>query len=161
MAGLSRSARAGKLKDPGLFSVVVMAPHVFAAQCGIDSITAIEKAFRHGELRQRLHKYHGSNVDCAFNGWSGAWLDPDFMQWTIVADLAGIEVPLLQVQGRNDEYGTRQQLSQIAAAVRPTVETVELDACGHAPHLERANETVAAITDFYLQTTSAQGTERR
>ena len=139
---------AGRLKDPGLSAVVVMAPHVFAEQCGIDSIRRITAAFRHGELRQRLHKYHGNNVDCAFNGWSGVWLDPDFMQWSIVADLDGIEVQLLQIQGADDEYGTQQQLRQIADGVRIEVETVELPACGHAPHLERTDETVAAIAKF-------------
>ncbi len=152
---------AGLLNDPGLRSVVVMAPHVFAEPCGIDAIKSIEKTFRRGDLRRRLYKYHGRNVDCAFDGWSGAWLDPDFMQWTIVADLAGIDVPLLQIQGLNDEYGTQLQLRQIAHAVRVDIETVELDACGHAPHLERSDETVAAIAEFYRQNASARGTERR
>lgn len=152
---------AGNTKDPGLCSVVVIAPHVIAEECGIDSIKTIDAAFCDGGLRRRLHRYHGTNVDCAFLGWRGAWLDPNFMHWTIVADLAGIEVPLLLIQGCEDEYGTMQQLREIEGAVRSTPKTVELRDCGHSPHFDCADETVAAIAEFCRQTASAKELERR
>lgn len=152
---------AGNINDVGLCSVVVIAPHVFAEQCGINSIAAVEGSFLDGDLRARLKKYHGSNVDCAFQGWCGAWLDPKFLQWTIVQHLAGIGVPLLQIQGRDDEYGTVRQLRQIETAVDVNVKTRLLDVCGHAPHLECAEETVAAIAEFCQQTGSARARERR
>tara|TARA_Y100000588_G_scaffold368385_2_gene436192 strand:+ start:2170 stop:2976 length:807 start_codon:yes stop_codon:yes gene_type:complete len=152
---------AGNIKDLGCCSVVAMAPHVIAEQCGIDSIRTRESAFCHGELRCRLLKYHGNNVDCAFLGWCGAWLDPDFMDWTIVADLAGIEVPLLLIQGREDEYGTPQQLREIERAVLSTPQTMELRDCGHSPHFDCADETMAAIAEFYRQTAPAKEPERR
>jgi len=139
---------AGEVRDPGLHSVVTLAPHVFAEQSGIDSIAAIDKTYIEGGLRTRLEKYHGANVDCAFRGWCDAWLDPGFIRWSIEPALAGIKVPVLQIQGRDDEYGTVEQLTRIEQALGGSVETLLLDACGHAPHLERAEETLAAIGEF-------------
>ena len=139
---------AGEVRDPGLHRVVVLAPHVFAEQSGVDSIAAIDKTYHAGGFRERLEKYHGTNVDCAFRGWCDAWLDPGFMRWSIEAALAGIEVPVLQIQGRDDEYGTIEQLTRIERGSGGSVETLLLDSCGHAPHLERAEDTLAAIAEF-------------
>lgn len=139
---------AGRAVDPGLHSVVVLAPHVFAEQSGVDAIAAIDKSYATGALRERLMKYHGDNVDCAFRGWCDSWLDPRFMQWSIESDLAGVQVPVLQIQGRNDEYGTVEQLRRIEHGVKPSVQTLLLDGCGHAPHLECTRETLGAIVEF-------------
>jgi pimeloyl-ACP methyl ester carboxylesterase len=147
---------AGKIAAPGLCSVVAIAPHVFAEQFGIDSITTFSATFHDGELRRRLEKYHGSNVDCAFQGWSQAWLDPRFLQWTIVPHLAGIEVPVLQIQGLDDEYGTARQLRCIESAIEAKVDTLLLDACGHAPHQQCSDKTLTAITEF-CQATALHG----
>jgi pimeloyl-ACP methyl ester carboxylesterase len=152
---------AGKVKDAGLRSVVILAPHVFAEQSGVDSIAAVEESYIDGDLRQRLKKYHGANVDCAFRGWCDSWLNPQFLHWTIVPDLAGIEVPVLQIQGRDDEYGTVEQLRRIETEIDVAVETLMLEQCGHAPHLERSDETLAAIAEFCRQPGPAQASERR
>ncbi len=138
----------GNFNVRGLRSIVVMAPHIFAEQYGIDSIAAIAESYADGDLRRRLEKYHGANVDCAFRGWCDSWLNPDFMQWTIEHELGGIDVPILQIQGRDDEYGTAEQLTRIESGVVAKVETLVLDGCGHAPHLECPDETLAAIAAF-------------
>ena len=70
------------------------------------------------------------------------------MQWTIEHELGGIDVPILQIQGRDDEYGTAEQLTRIESGVVGKAETLVLDGCGHAPHLERPDETLAAIAAF-------------
>jgi pimeloyl-ACP methyl ester carboxylesterase len=54
----------------------------------------------------------------------------------------------LQIQGRDDEYGTVEQLRRIEKGVSAQVKTLLLDGCGHAPHLERPEDTLGAIADF-------------
>ena len=67
------------------------------------------KAYETGDLRARLARWH-ADVDNAFKGWNGAWLDPDFRKWDITEFLAYIRVPVLIVQGEDDQYGTVKQI---------------------------------------------------
>ena len=60
-----------------------------------------------GDLREKLARYHGENVDCAFRGWNEVWLDQDFIDWNLEEFLPGVEIPLLVIQGESDEYGTQ------------------------------------------------------
>jgi len=139
---------AGQNDHPGLRGVVAIAPHVFAEASGIASIAAIDATYRHGDLRQRLAKYHADNVDIAFRGWCDSWLHPDFRHWSVEADLPGITVPVLLIQGTADEYGTAEQLRRIEQAVSGPVSSVWFEGCGHAPQQERRTETLAAIRHF-------------
>ncbi len=139
---------AGLVRDPRVRGVIVMAPHVFAEAMGLASIAGAREAYRHGDLRAKLAKYHGGNVDCAFHGWCDSWLHPDFRRWNIEHVLPGIEVPLLQIQGEDDQYGSAAQLEAIEAAVRGPCSTLLLRDCRHAPQLEQAARTLAASVDF-------------
>lgn len=142
---------AGIAADPRIRGVVVMAPHVFTEAEGLSSIHAARDAYRSGELRRRLARHHGENVDCAFEGWSGAWLDPRFEHWNLEEFLPGIQVPLLQIQGEDDQYGTVRQLDAIARGVSGPVETHVLTACRHAPALEQPVSTRDLIADFLVR----------
>ncbi len=147
---------AGSEKRQGLKGVVSMAPHVF---CETLSVAAIEKAktsFIQGQLADGLRKYHGENTDCAFWGWNGAWLDPDFMHWNIEEYLPGIEVSQLLIQSRDDPYGTVAQLNSIAQHSGGKVETCLLDNCGHSPFRDQPETTLNLIADFITQQTATQ-----
>ena len=99
-------------------------------------------------LRDRLARYHGANVDDAFWGWNDIWLDPAFRGWNIEEYLPGVGCPCLAIQGADDEYGTIEQVRRIAAGVAGPVETAVLPGCGHAPHRDKPEETLAAMTRF-------------
>jgi len=141
-------AYAARAKAPGLRSVVVFAPHVFTERCALDSIARVRDEYRTTSLRERLMKYHGSNVDCAFHGWCNSWLDLRFLDWSIESDLAKISVPLLQIQGRDDEYGTVEQLRRIEDGVASQVRTTLFDDCGHSPHQQQYQQSMNAIVEF-------------
>jgi pimeloyl-ACP methyl ester carboxylesterase len=126
--------------------VILEAPHVFAEEPGLRSIEKAREAYLHGDLKQRLAKYH-RNVDATFWGWNGPWLHPDFRAWNIEGSLPGITAPVLVIQGVDDEYGTRAQVDSIASRV-PKVTTLLLDKCGHAPHKDQPEATLQAMTHF-------------
>jgi pimeloyl-ACP methyl ester carboxylesterase len=138
----------GGVRDPRVLGIVTLAAHVFNEELCVTSIRAARDAFDNGDLRTRLTRYHGSNVDCAFWGWNRAWLDPGFMQWNIGEYLPGIRVPLLAIQGKNDEYGTLQQLEAIRDQTGALVETLLLADCGHSPQRDQPEATVEAIRRF-------------
>jgi pimeloyl-ACP methyl ester carboxylesterase len=83
-----------------------------------------------------------------FRGWNDIWLHPDFLQWNIEAVLAGIAVPVLLIQGEDDQYGTRAQVEAIAMQVSGPSQTLMLSKCGHSPHVDRCDSTIAAIAGF-------------
>lgn len=138
------SARsAGRLRG-----VVAMAPHSFLEEVATASIARARREYEVGELRAKLARYHGENVDGAFWGWNGMWLDPAFAVAGIDEELAKIRVPVLAIQGRQDEYGTLRQLEVLGERCAGPVEQVVLEACGHSPHRDQPAATRAAIARF-------------
>jgi len=128
--------------------VVALAPHVMNEEICVASIRQAKIAYETTDLRARLAKLHHDNVDGAFWGWNGAWLDPDFMAWNIEEYLPGIRVPVMVIQGRNDEYGSHVQYESIQARSGAQVELVLLEDCRHSPHKDQPEVTLAAVTRF-------------
>lgn len=139
---------AGGDADPRLRGIILMAPHFFIEEISIASIRQADIAYRQGELRQRLKRYHGDNVDTAFRGWNDAWLNPRFHQWDITGYLPNITVPGLLIQGVDDEYGTEKQLQAMQQLTNGPLTTLLLEQCRHSPHRDQGEKTLSAITDF-------------
>ena len=55
---------------------------------------------------------------------------------------------MLLVQGRDDEYGTLEQLARIEARAQAPVHRLVLDHCGHSPHRDREAAVLDAVADF-------------
>jgi len=128
-------------------ALVCLAPHVFVEPVCVDSIARIRGTYFDTDLRQRLAKYH-AHVDDAFLGWADTWLLPQFRDWSIEDLLACIGVPMLLIQGRDDEYGTLAQLDRIEAGVRGPTTRLVLDRCGHSPHRDQEAAVLDAIAAF-------------
>jgi pimeloyl-ACP methyl ester carboxylesterase len=129
--------------------LVLLAPHVFVEDRSIDGIEAARTAYADTDLPRRMARYH---VDaCAtFRGWNDVWLSPEFRDWNIESSLAGIDCPILVVQGEDDAYGTMAQVDAIerGATAAPSFERLALPGCGHAPHVDHPAETTAAVVAF-------------
>ncbi|WP_332672087.1 alpha/beta fold hydrolase [Aromatoleum sp.] len=132
--------------DTPLSGVVVMAPHVIVEALSVESIAEAKVAWRTTDLPARLGKYH-ADVEAAFRGWNDIWLHPDFRAWNIEEYLPRIAVPVLAIQGEDDEYGTMAQIDRIAAQARD-VELVKLADCRHSPHKDQPEAVIAAAGDF-------------
>lgn len=139
---------AGGCPQPGLKALVLEAPHVFTEKMNLASISRTVEAYETGDLRARLARHHGANVDCAFRGWADAWTDPRFQAWNIEEFLPQIRVPTLLFQGEEDEYGTRAQADAIARQAGAPVEVVMLSPCGHSPHRDQREAVLARLARF-------------
>jgi pimeloyl-ACP methyl ester carboxylesterase len=131
--------------DARVRGLALMAPHVFVEDCSVASIAKTKDAFRHGDLRSKLARFHGANVDGAFWGWNRAWLDPGFRAWNLEEHLPGVTLPTLVIQGADDPYGTIAQVDAIERGIRGPFTRSILPACGHAPWREQPDTTTAAI----------------
>jgi pimeloyl-ACP methyl ester carboxylesterase len=131
-----------------LCGLITEAAHVFCEELSIRSIEQTRETYLHGSLHQKLKRYHGTNTDCAFRGWSDAWLSPAFAAWNIEAYLPGIKVPFLAIQGEADEYGTPAQVEAIARRTGKGTEVMLLPDCGHSPHEDQEIATLEAMKHF-------------
>jgi pimeloyl-ACP methyl ester carboxylesterase len=141
---------AGSIADHRICGLVLLAPHFFTEEFGVAEISRMREAYRISDLRAKLAKWH-QNPDNAFYNWSGPWLEPAFRQWDITEELAYIRVPILIIQGAEDQYGTLRQVDVAKDECYCPVEAVILEGIRHVPHREAPKETLAAITDFTRQ----------
>jgi pimeloyl-ACP methyl ester carboxylesterase len=137
----------------GIAGCIVLAPHILVEDLSVASIALARTAYLETDLRQRLAKYH-DDPDSAFWGWNNIWLHPPFRQWSIEAEIAAIQCPLLAVQGLDDEYGTLEQVHGIARRA-PQTELLELAQCGHSPHRDQPDRLIAVAGAFMARHTSA------
>jgi pimeloyl-ACP methyl ester carboxylesterase len=127
-------------------AVVAMAPHLMVEDVAVQAIAQATVAFETGPLRERLARHH-ADVDSAFWQWNDVWLSEGFRNFDIRPDCRRISVPLLAIQGLDDEYGTMAQLDELAGAVPHAIE-LRLPGCGHSPQRDQSEETLAAVTGF-------------
>jgi pimeloyl-ACP methyl ester carboxylesterase len=138
---------AGSVADHRIGGLVLLAPHFFTEAFGVAEIARMRALYATGDLRSKLARWH-QDPDNAFYSWSGPWLDPEFRKWDITEELAHIRVPVLVIQGEDDQYGTLDQVETAKEACQCPVEAVILPGVRHIPHREAAEETLRAIVDF-------------
>ena len=122
---------------------------------GIASIEEARKAYETGDLRQRLARWH-ADVDNAFKGWNGAWLDPNFRKWDITGFVAYIRVPVLVVQGEDDQYGTVKQIEAANQECYCPVEVALLPGARHSPQRNAPEATLQAISEFVARVLASE-----
>lgn len=127
--------------------LVLMAPHVFVEDLSIASIARVRATFETTEMAGKLARHH---VDASgtFYRWNDIWLHPDFRGWNIEGGLGGVRCPVLVIQGEDDEYGTMAQPASIEAGCAGDVQCVTLARCGHSPHRDQPEATLAAVSGF-------------
>jgi pimeloyl-ACP methyl ester carboxylesterase len=138
---------AGSFQDHRIGGLVLIAPHFFTEAFGVAEIARMHDLYRTGDLRAKLARWHG-DPDNAFYSWSGTWLDQEFRKWDIMEELTYIRVPMLIIQGEDDQYGTLRQVEIAKEECRCPVEAVILPRVRHIPHREAAEETLRAVVDF-------------
>jgi pimeloyl-ACP methyl ester carboxylesterase len=147
---------AGGAQDFRVRGLVLMAPHFFVEDVSIKSIEAAKVAYETTDLRQRLAKYH-KDVDVAFRGWNDAWLDPGFREWRIEDSIAHVRVPMLLIQGENDEYGTLAQIELAQAESYSPADALMLKNCRHSPHADQPEAVLRGIEEFTRRLAAHEG----
>jgi len=138
---------AGGTGDHRVRGVVLIAPHFVVEDISVTSIAAIRQAYESEGLRSKLKRWH-RDVDNAFYGWNGAWLDPRFRSWDISEYLAYIRVPVAILQGADDQYGTIRQIEIAREECYCPVDATVIPRAGHSPQREAPEATLNAISEF-------------
>ena len=141
---------AGSVPDMRVRGVVTMAPHFFTEPMGLAEITAAKQAFANSDLCDRMAKYHKDPAH-TFRGWNDAWLHPDFKSWNVAEVIDYIRVPVLAIQGEDDQYGTLAQIEELERRSYAPVDKLVLEDCRHTPFLDQPSKVLNGITDFCHQ----------
>lgn len=137
----------GSVSDMRVRGLILMAPHFFTEEGGLAEIAKTAASFEASDLPQKMAKYH-ADVQAAFHGWADTWLAAGFKAWNVAEVIDYLRIPVLAIQGREDQYGTLAQIAEIESRAYSPVDTAILDNCRHAPHLEQPDATLAAVTEF-------------
>jgi len=138
---------AGGIQDHRVRGLSLIAPHFIVEDVSVTSIEGIKREYEAGKLKEKLARWH-NDVDNAFYGWNGAWLDPQFRDWDITEYLSYIRVPVQIVQGAEDQYGTLRQIEVAEAECYCPVDVAIIEGAAHSPHREAAVATLGAIAEF-------------
>ena len=138
----------GSHQDHRVRGLGLIAPHFFSEPEQLEAIRDIRRSFETTDLRDRLARHHGSNIDCAFYGWNSVWLDPEFESWDVSEVIGYIRVPILYIQGEDDAYGSRAQADVVVAESYAPVDVEFIENCGHSPHLDQPERTLETVATF-------------
>jgi pimeloyl-ACP methyl ester carboxylesterase len=139
---------AGSVQDHRVRALSLIAPHFFVEDLSIASIAAARAAYETGDLRTKLARWH-DDVDGAFLGWNGAWLDPGFpAAFDLTEELAYLRVPVQIIQGADDQYGTIRQIEVAREECYCPVDVTLIDGAGHAPQRDAPEVTLGALAGF-------------
>ena len=128
-------------------SLILEAPHVFVENISVEGAKEAKKMWNTSNLKEKLSKHH-KDVNGAFNGWCNAWTSKEFRRWNIEKYLTKINVPTMLIQGKDDQYGTMKQLDSIKNNIKSKVCRLEIDKCGHSPHVEHTEFVIKNIKSF-------------
>lgn len=137
----------GSHQDHRVGGLVLIAPHFIVEDATIAAIAAMRKAYDLTDLRARLGRWH-ADADATVHGWSDVWLKGDFRKWDLTEFLAYIRVPVLIVQGEDDQYGTVRQIEIAQQECYCPVEVALLPGAMHVPQREAPEVTLQVVSDF-------------
>jgi len=138
---------AGGIQDHRVRGLSLIAPHFIVEDISVTSIEGIKREYQTGKLKEKLARWH-NDVDNAFYGWNGAWLDPKFREWDISEYLSYVRVPMQIVQGAQDQYGTLKQIEVAETECYCPVDVSIIDGAAHSPHREAGEVTLGAVAAF-------------
>lgn len=129
-----------------LQALATMAAHTFVENETLAGIHPAIEAFEAGKL-DGLYRIHGEKTKDLFYAWANTWLDPSFKNWDIRNEIDSFTQPVLAMQGKNDQYGTAEQVNSIVSGHKNR-KGIMIPGCGHHPHLEKKELVIQEITKW-------------
>lgn len=128
-------------------AVITMAAHTFVEDETLEGIHPAIQAFEAGKL-DGLYRIHGEKTKDLFYAWANTWLAPGFKNWDIREEIKSIRIPVLAIQGKDDQYGTEEQVNSIVNGFNDRTGKI-IPSCGHHPHLEKKEVIINEIRKWF------------
>ncbi|MDG1973279.1 MAG: alpha/beta hydrolase [Paracoccaceae bacterium] len=138
----------GGVQDKRIRGLILMAPHFFNEDISGAEIAKAKQAFETTDWPEKMAKYH-NDPKATFMGWAGPWLDAEFQNdWNVAECIDYWRIPVLAIQGRQDQYGTLAQLDEIEARTYCPADIVVLEDCQHSAHVDQPEKVLEAISEY-------------
>lgn len=131
-----------------LSGIITEAAHIYVENDGADGMQTAIHQFEHTVFKEKLAKYHGEKTEALFYAWADTWTSEAFSSWNIEKQLAEINCPALILQGAQDEYASQQHMWDIAEGIGDNARGILIENCGHIPHLQAQEKTLALSKSF-------------
>jgi len=129
--------------------VIALAPHLSREARTLRAIDEQIADFRDGDLRARLHRYHGEKTDALFARLVETWTaGAPGEGWGLEPHIRGVRCPVLALQGEDDEFFSAAQLEALCALLPARVQTLRIPRCGHYPQHQAKKPVLAALIAF-------------
>ncbi|UKJ09309.1 alpha/beta fold hydrolase [Solitalea lacus] len=96
-----------------------------------------------------------------FWAWAATWTTDEFRAWNIEPFLTLIQCNSLIIQGKEDEFGTLEQVDRITKQTNGQSPKLIIQGVKHTPHkevpeliLEKSTEFINQLTDEFERTKS-------
>jgi len=109
------------------------------------------------DVRERFARWH-ADPQATVHGWTDVWLHNDFGAWDLRDDLPYIRVPVLIIQGDQDNFGTMRQIEIAREECTCPAEALVLPGVRHVPYREAPEATLAATVAFCRKLLGGQRT---
>jgi len=128
-------------------ALITEAAHVFNEAVTIEGVKDARPLIETGKM-DALKKYHGNRYKEVFYAWNDIWLDDSFNEWNISEEIKDISCPTLIIQGKDDQYGTLNQVSTILESIGSEAKSFTPANCGHAPFKEQKEAVIKTVKKF-------------
>jgi pimeloyl-ACP methyl ester carboxylesterase len=137
----------GSAQDHRVCGLVLIAPHFIVEDVTMAAIVDIRRRYDTTDIRARFQRSH-DDADATVRGWSDVWLNNDVSAWDLREDLAYIRVPILIIQGEDDNFGTVRQIEIAQDECYCPVEAELMAGIRHVPHREAPAAVLSLVADF-------------
>lgn len=145
--GASVATIYGGMFPDKISGLIVEGVHVLIEEVTLKGIREAQKTLETTNISRALTKYHGDKVFDLYHAWTKTWLSDQHQSWNIEHFIPKIQVPILVVQGENDEFGTMNQVNAFDNAV-VSVEKLIVPNVGHTAHKEEKIVVFDAVVGF-------------
>jgi len=137
----------GAQKPIHLHGIISEAGHVMVENETSLGIKQADKAWEANKLGG-LYKYHGKKTAQIFKAWTTTWLQPWFKSWNIEYLLPSLDMPILVLQGENDQYASHAQVHSIKKYSAGDVNTHIIEHSAHSPHSQAKANVLLLMSNF-------------
>lgn len=127
--------------------LIVEGVHVLIEEVTLNGVRKAQKTLETTNISRALAKYHGDKVFDLYYAWTKTWLSEQHQSWNIEHFIPKIKVPILVIQGENDEFGSMNQVNAFDNAV-VKVEKLIVPNARHTAHKENKQLVFETIVKF-------------
>jgi pimeloyl-ACP methyl ester carboxylesterase len=128
--------------------LVLVAAHIYIEEKMIPGIESVRYTYdNEPRFRQGLNRVHGDKAASVFRNWYDGWVENAPPDWDMRPILRSITIPVLVVQGEQDEHATPQHAYDLASAL-PNAKLWLAPGAGHMLPQEQAEQFNCRVLEF-------------